>query len=71
MDPRATWKLGAFVATMGFVLSVVMYLVHRGEPMAAPWRIGMIGFGGVGAISVAGLLLSRKPGNRETGKPDL
>ena len=61
MDPRVTWKLGGLAGGLGLVLSIVMLLViGPGTARAQPWKIGCIGFGGLVAISVAGLLITRK-----------
>lgn len=58
MDPRIVWKLGVGVAGLGLIVSLVMMLVSDGVA-AAPWQLGALGFGATGAISAAGLWLSR------------
>lgn len=59
MDPRFAWKAGLFIGAPGFVLSLIMFLVTSDPNAAAPWKIGAVGFGGVAAVSAAGLYLSR------------
>lgn len=61
MDPRITWRVGAILGGLGFIVSLVMLLVVGPEALRAqPWKIGCLGFGGLVTISVAGLLVTRK-----------
>lgn len=53
--------MGAVLGGLGFVVSLVMWLsIGLDEPRAAPWKLGTLGFGGVAAVSTAGLLIGRR-----------
>ena len=53
--------MGLVLGGLGLVLSLVMWLsIGVDEPRAAPWKLGTLGFGGVTAVSAAGLLIGRR-----------
>jgi hypothetical protein len=60
VDPRFAWKAGLGLGGAGLLLSLVMMLVATDATAAAPWQIGAVGFGGVVAISAAGLFIGRR-----------
>ena len=61
MDPRVTWRLGALLGGLGFLVSLVMLLsIGSGVTRAQPWKIGCLGFGALASISTAGLLITRR-----------